>query len=332
LFDQLVDQDGKVFAKAALAVAADAVGDRSDRDSLLKSLSKAPNQSEEPELEDYGTPFRDQLAALALLGEAGLFKHPAAEDYLTTNLPILALTLVERRLTTQEEAWALRLSAHLGSGEVSHETFGDLAWSAEDNPQVSTADFDGQKGIRNAGDAPLLVSLWQAGAPADTSTVVSDGISIERVMLDMDNLQPVTNPAPGQRVLVSVVGTAFVDERLDYVVADLLPSGFEVEQTGLPSTVIIGGGRVGDCQNGENTLVPGICTTETGKAFQQTGTEYAEARADRVLFGFKAQKEHFALYYVMRRTQAGHVTQPGAYGEAMYRPELRARAASRLIR
>ena len=64
LFDQLVDQDGEVFAKS-LAVAADAAGDRSDRDSLLKSLTKAPNQSEEPELEDYGTLLRDQLAALA---------------------------------------------------------------------------------------------------------------------------------------------------------------------------------------------------------------------------------------------------------------------------
>jgi uncharacterized protein YfaS (alpha-2-macroglobulin family) len=118
---------------------------------------------------------------------------------------------------------------------------------------------------------------------------------------------------------------------LDYVVADLLPAGFEVEQTGLPSTVIIGSGRVGDCQLGENSLVPGICNTETGKAFQQTGTDYAEARADRVLFGFQAQKQHFALYYVMRRTQAGQVTLPGAYVEAMYRPDRRARSASRLI-
>jgi uncharacterized protein YfaS (alpha-2-macroglobulin family) len=77
--------------------------------------------------------------------------------------------------------------------------------------------------------------------------------------------------------------------------------------------------------------VPGICNTETGKAFQQTGTDYAEARADRVLFGFQAQKQHFALYYVMRRTQAGQVTLPGAYVEAMYRPDRRARSASRLI-
>ena len=68
------------------------------------------------------------------------------------------------------------------------------------------------------------------------------------------------------------------------------------------------------------------------KAFQQTGGEYAEARADRVMFGFKGQKEHFALHYVMRRTQAGHVTHPGAYIEAMYIPENRARSAAKQLR
>jgi uncharacterized protein YfaS (alpha-2-macroglobulin family) len=331
LFDQLVGKNGSLMAKAALAVAADAVGDRSDRDTLLNELSKTGEQASSLELEDFGTPFRDQLAALALLGEAGLFSHPAVETYLSESLPALALALADQRLTTQEEAWALRLSMHLGAGTVAYDTIGDLSWSPDMQPHLSPSDFDASKGVSNTGEAPVLVSLWQAGVPTDTTAAISDGISIERLMLDMDTLQPVTNPAPGQRVLVSVVGTAFGDEMLDYVVADLLPAGFEVEQTGLPSTVIIGGGRVGDCQLGENSLVPGICNTETGKAFQQTGTDYAEARADRVLFGFQAQKQHFALYYVMRRTQAGQVTLPGAYVEAMYRPDRRARSASRLI-
>ena len=331
LFDQLTGQDSEIMAKAALAVAADAVGDQSDRDTLLKQMSKTPDQVSKLDLEDYGTPFRDQLAALALLGEAGLFDHPSVEAYLTANLPVLSLTLADRRLTTQEEAWALRLSEHLSAGTVAYESFGDLNWSAEKQPNLTVADFDGAKGVSNTGDAAMLVSLWQAGAPTDTTTVVSDGISIERLMLDMDTLQPVANPSPGQRVLVGIVGTAFGDEMLDYVVADLLPAGFEVEQTGLPSTVMIAGGRVGDCQLGENSLVAGICNTETGKAFQQTGTDYAEARADRVLFGFEAQKQHFALYYVMRRTQAGQVTQPGSYVEAMYRPDRRARSVSKIL-
>ena len=119
---------------------------------------------------------------------------------------------------------------------------------------------------------------------------------------------------------------------LDYVLADLLPAGFEVEQTSLPATVLIAGGSVGNCQTGQQTLVAGICLLDGQKAFQQTGSEYAEARADRVIFGFEGQKEHFALHYVMRRTQAGHVTQPGAYVEAMYVPETRARSASTQLR
>ena len=264
-----------------------------------------------------------------LLGEAGLFKHPAAEDYLTTNLPILALPLVERRLTTQEEAWALRLSAHLGSGEVSNETFGGLAWSAEDNLQVSTADFDGQKGIRNAGDAPLLVSCT-AGAPADTSTVVSDGISIERVMLDMDTLQPVTNPAPGQRVLVRML------VRLLWMKGSITLSQIcclqalrsSKQACRLPSSLAAVGWAT--AKTAKTSLSPASARQKTASvpSRQALNTQ----RRGRTGFSLASKPKRKTASTTSCRTQAGHVTQPGAYGEAMYRPELRARAASRLIR
>ena len=332
LFDQLLEQDGHVMAKAALAVAAEAVGDRSDRDALLDALNAPATGSASDDLEDYGTSLRDQLAALALLAEGGLLDHQAVEQYLTVHLPIIALALQDDWLTTQEKAWALRLAQHLGQGEAAFDVIGGLNGFDAGPLSLAAADFDGTHGVTNTGSAPLLVSLWQAGAPRDTTSALSAGATVQRLMVDLETLQPVENPAPGQRVLVSLIGTVFDDTMLDYVLADLLPAGFEVEQTGLPTTVLVAGGPVGTCQSGEPTLVAGVCLLDGTKAFQQTGGEYAEARADRVMFGFKGQKEHFALHYVMRRTQAGHVTHPGAYIEAMYIPENRARSAAKQLR
>ena len=160
-------------------------------------------------------------------------------------------------------------------------------------------------------------------------------------MFDLETLQPVTNPAPGQRVLVSLFGTVFEAQSLDYIAAELLPAGFEVEQVGLPDSVVQEWSDPGDCplQEGEDAAevergdlipttqwLPGVCMIDGEPAFQTTDYDYGEARADRVLFGFFLERGSFALY-VMRRAQAGDVVQPGAYVEAMMRPSIHARGS-----
>ena len=332
LFDELVSKPGETFAKAALAVAADAVGDAADRDALLDALVQTPATIEFGTIADYGTGFRDQIAALALLAEADLISAGSGQSVLEARLPTLARTLAERTLTTQEQAWALRLSEHLGEGTLA---FTDLSGEPGDTPvsqSLTPGDFNGENTITNTGEDPMLVSIWQAGSPLDVSSIVADGITIERYMRDLDTLLPIDNPAPGQRLLVSLVGTAFSEEALDYVIADLLPAGFEVEETGLPSSVLTIGGMVGECPQGKNALAPAVCDLNGESAFQQSGAEYAEARADRVLFGFRNGAGSFAHHYVVRRTQPGSVIQPGAYIEAMYAPDIRARSAARQLR
>ena len=145
LFDKLIAEQGKTFAKAALAVAADAVGDNADRDALLNALLQTPPPVEFGSIVDYGTGFRDQLAALTILAEADLTSEGAGEALLLKNLPSLAIMLSERTLTTQEQAWALRLAVHLGQGDVA---FTDLAGSAQiaaTSQDLATTDFDGKQ-------------------------------------------------------------------------------------------------------------------------------------------------------------------------------------------
>lgn len=332
LFDTLIKTPGETLAKAALAVAADAVGDQSDRDALLEDLNTIPVASERGTIVDFGTGFRDQLAALALLAESDLIGDGAGQTLLSKRLPTLTAALADQTLTTQEEAWALRLAEHLGQGSVAFIAQDGTAQTEATTQALDVNDFDGAQAITNTGEDPLLVSIWQAGAPQDTSVVIADGVTIHRFVRDLDTLLPVDEPAPGQRMLVSLVGTAFADENLDYVVADLLPAGYEVEQTGLPASVMIVGGQVGQCPSGKASLAPAVCTLGDDMGFQQSGTEYAEARADRVLFGFQTGKGQFAHHYVVRRTQGGLVTQPGAYIEAMYAPDIRARSAARQLR
>ena len=79
LFDEVILRPGDDFAKAALAVAAHAVGDINDRDALLASLLDLPGaviEAAPTTLYDYGGVLRDQLAALALLVEGGLADTP----------------------------------------------------------------------------------------------------------------------------------------------------------------------------------------------------------------------------------------------------------------
>ena len=90
-------------------------------------------------------------------------------------------------------------------------------------------------------------------------------MEIQRTMFDLETLQPVTNPAPGQRVLVSLFGTVFEAQSLDYIAAELLPAGFEVEQVGLPDSVVQEWSDPGDCplQEGEDAARWSVATWST---------------------------------------------------------------------
>ena len=191
-----------------------------------------------------------------------------------------------------------------------------------------------------------LVTIWQSGTDSAIDEPRAAGMDIQRTMFDLNSLQPVTNPAPGQRVLVSLFGTVYQAQSLDYVAADLLPAGFEVEQVGLPDTVMREWSQPGDCPVDESNVdetvdagelipttewMPGVCMIDGTLAFQATTVDFGESRADRVLYGFNLETGSFALYYVMRRAQGGDVIHPGAYVEAMVRPSIHARSAARQL-
>ncbi len=359
LFDEMILHPGDDFAKAALAVAAHAVGDFSDRDALLASLLDLPGaiiEAAPMRLYDYGGVLRDQFAALALLVEGGLADTPGGEAFIAETLPAAIKALDGPYLSTQERAWALRLAHGLA---VTAEPGTAPVLSLNDQPiavgtavALDPADIEGGLVISNqsaegdtneADGTPALATLWQSGTPADLDQPQSQGMEVQRTMFDLETLQPVTNPAPGQRVLVSLFGTVFEAQSLEYIAAELLPAGFEVEQVGLPDSVVQEWSEPGDCplQEGEDAAevergdlipttqwLPGVCMIDGEPAFQTTDYDYGEARADRVLFGFFLERGSFALYYVMRRAQAGDVVQPGAYVEAMMRPAIHARGSA----
>lgn len=359
LFDEMILHPGDDFAKAALAVAAHAVGDHSDRDALLASLLDLPGaviEAAPTTLYDYGGVLRDQLAALALLVESGLDDTPGGEAFIAATLPATIKALDGLYLSTQERAWALRLAHGLAAtaepGTAPVLSLNGQPFAAGAAVALDPADLvaglvisnDGREGdTREAGGSPALVTLWQSGTPADLDQPQSQGMEIQRTMFDLETLQPVTNPAPGQRVMVSLFGTVFEAQSLDYIAAELLPAGFEVEQVGLPDSVVQEWSDPGECplQEGEDAAevergdlipttewLPGVCMIDGEPAFQTTDYDYGEARADRVLFGFFLERGSFALYYVMRRAQAGDVVQPGAFVEAMMRPAIHARGSA----
>lgn len=374
LFDDLNATSGEDFAKVALALAAHAVGDTADRDALLTSLSEQPDQpidARSQPIVNYGGILRDQLAALTLLKEGELGDLPQGAAYLAETLPGVMRAVQDNYLSTQEQAWALRLG-HSLSGTADRNGVGKATVVLEGKGHLIAGDLlplrpedligglnlnnpsPAQAGNAEATDAEAdtaigqsaLVTIWQSGTDSAIDEPRAAGMDIQRTMFDLNSLQPVTNPAPGQRVLVSLFGTVYQAQSLDYVAADLLPAGFEVEQVGLPDTVMREWSQPGDCPVDESNVdetvdagelipttewMPGVCMIDGTLAFQATTVDFGESRADRVLYGFNLETGSFALYYVMRRAQGGDVIHPGAYVEAMVRPSIHARSAARQL-
>jgi hypothetical protein len=105
------------------------------------------------------------------------------------------------------------------------------------------------------------------------------------------------------RLVVVVTGTAAADRLHPAIIADLLPSGFEIETILSPDD-----GAMRDSSGPYKWIGP------------ISYARIAEARDDRFVAAIDVRREPFTLAYIVRAVTPGQFVVPGAVVEDMYHP------------
>jgi len=160
--------------------------------------------------------------------------------------------------------------------------------------------------VTNTGESPIFLNLSIGGIPLeDSAKAESEGIHITR------NIQHSGNRYKHGETY-SVKLTLRLDEDIEYlVVADLLPSGFEIENTRIDADALI---------------------AQQGHQPQNARPDYLEMRDDRLILSFnRLRKGTHHFNYVIRAVTPGKYQQPAAHAEAMYNAALRGSTATSTV-
>jgi len=185
---------------------------------------------------------------------------------------------------------------------------------AAGGPVVLTRDTDAAlpSAVRNAGTAPVTLTLTTFGIPETPAPARSDGLVIDRAFYTLGGIPVTDGPVKAGSRLVTVLTVrplSRVESRL--MVVDPLPAGFEIDNPNLL--------RAGDLSN--------IDWLDPVEQVEQT-----EFRADRFMAALDWRSDApFQLAYIVRAVSPGSYHLPAASVEDMYRPRLGAQTGAARI-
>ena len=300
------------LGKAQLGAALALYGDRTRAATAFKAAVEALDAAEARHSYrvDYGSKLRDTAAVLALAAE---FK-PSGVDLAALTERLADQRELARYTSTQEDAWTLVAAAALArEAESGAVTIDGEALDGTVYRRYQQEYFDGAGvTIANTGNQPTEIKLSVTGIPATPPPARSEGFTFERTYYRIDGT-PADLGLVGQNdrfvVVLSMSATTLGSGQ--YVVADPLPAGFEIENPDLSAA-----GGVGEL----SWLAVNV-------------PDHVESRTDQYVAAFRyyADTSAFSTAYMVRATTPGSFVMPGATIEDMYRPELRANTASGTI-
>lgn len=275
---------------------------------------------------EYGTDLRDAAAVVALSAEAG--RMASALDA----LPVLARRYEARRYTsTQEKLWLLLATLNVvgEGGSFDLELAGTRVTGARQplTRRFDSADLADTMLVRNIGSVPVQQRLTVVGVPSEPLPAASRGFFVARTYYTLDGAPAGGDLAParggaadapwtveqGERLVAVIDGQADTGLAHQALVVDLLPAGFEVENTRLS----------GQSGTGALDWLPAL-----------TPTTHVEIRDDRYVAAFdlaRGQRD-FTLAYLVRAVTPGEYAHPPLLAEDMYAPEYRARTSLDRVR
>lgn len=308
MHDERLDAIESPMARAQIGAALAALGDEARANSAFDAAVAALGYENDGDW--YQSPRRDLAAVMALAAEAGRFEIvERLSDRLPRDLPEPA------RLTTQEKAWLiLAADALAGEGDTLAVRYGDEA-----GRRAVTLDADGLANARafeNTGDTPLFLTVLTRGAPEGPPPAASEQLRLDKSITDTAGRPVGAAVAQGDRLVVALTLRPERAALASYVIADLLPAGFEIEAVLRPEDAGPGGpyGFLGTLDQ----------------------AQISEARDDRFVAALEARRtqsgEPVRLAYLVRAVTPGDFALPGAVAEDMYKPEVFARTRAGRVR
>ena len=301
-----LDAFGSPLAKAQLGAALALYGDRTRAATAFAAAVTGLDVKEERYRYriDYGSQLRDTAAVLALAAEF----TPAGIDIADLSARLARLREIANYTSTQEDAWTLVAAAALGKEAASGSiTIDGTALDGTIYQRYDQEHFDdgGMVTIVNSGNTATEMQVSVTGIPSTPPAASSQGFTITR-----DYYLPDGTPADlatvsqNDRFVVVLTMASTTLGSGQYVVADPLPAGFEIENPDLSA-----GGGAGDLS-----------------WLSITTPSHVESRTDQYVAAFRyvSDAATFTTAYMVRAVSPGTFVLPGATIEDMYRPELRA--------
>ncbi|MEZ5535928.1 MAG: alpha-2-macroglobulin [Thiolinea sp.] len=271
-------------------------------------------------LGDYGSQVRDRAMMLYQL-----LLNKQTVDNLNEQVSALSDLIQERNyFSTQEQVFIFLLGRELDKRAntnwaaqlvVNGQTL-DLSQAGSYLRALSAEDFSGLKLISKH-DAPLYVSLNIQGYPEQAPQELSKPVSIQRDWFKLDGKKVAERSVKVGDLLLARLTIDSEKTLNDALVVDLLPSGFDIENTNLGSNDVLQGVTLEDMSRPLTDVI----------AETQLKTE--EFRDDRYITALALNADaKYQLFYLVRVIAGGTVVVPPPYMEDMYRPDIRAVGAT----
>jgi uncharacterized protein YfaS (alpha-2-macroglobulin family) len=309
--DNQIDKLSSALAQAQIGTALALRGDQARASAAFKvALASLKREAGQPYwYDDYGGALRDGAAIVTLATEAKV----AGVDTLPILERVASLQASSDWLSTQEQSWLI-LAANAMSARASK-----LSLAVDGAAQASAgnsfylhpdaAALAKGRTVKNTGAGPIYASATVIGVPAQDLPASSNGLAIERLIFTPDGKPAdLTKVRQSDVLIVELKGKRKDSDSHQTLVVDLLPAGFEIENT-----------RLSGSQK----------TDQFSWLGDLTSPKYAEYRDDRFVaaIDLDENQDSFQIAYLVRAVTPGSYRLPASSIEDMYRPSLRARTA-----
>ena len=300
---------GSPLAKAQLGAALALYGDRTRAATAFQAAVEDLQAREDKQKyrNDYGSLLRDTAGVLALAAE---FK-PSGLDIGALTSKLAVMRDRSRWTSTQEDAWTLVAASALGKSAADGSvTIDGEALTGSPYRRYDQEHFDGLSvTVTNDGNQPTEMKVTTTAIPEVPPGPSENGFTLQRDYYTVTG-EPAefSNVKQNDRFVVVLTARPTQLGSGQYVIADPLPAGFEIENPDL-----LQGSGVADL----DWLTVDAPT-------------HVEARTDQFVaaFRFGSQTSSVTTAYLVRAVSPGSFIMLGATVEDMYRPELRANTSA----
>ena len=301
--DVLLEQVKTPLVAAHIGAALAGYGDRARAENAFRTALEGKGFSNSWDY--YQTPLRDAAGIVTLIVEAG-YSHLLDE---ASEVFTQAMKSPDR-MHTQEKAFVLMAANAMleGAGPLAIAIDGQEVNGLAPAPVFSpdTDDISAGRTYENRGEGPVFLSVTRTGSPERAPASINNGVKVNKRFLTFSGKPISVNEVKQNDRFVVLIDVDPVDRRRHpFIIADLLPSGFEIETILTP----------------DDNSIDNVGTLAR--------TQTAEARDDRFVAALTLDNgKSGRVAYVVRAITPGTFSMPGAVVEDMYRPEVVGRTAA----